>query len=221
MRRVPHPVVVITSNIPPYTPFDSYRGMTVSSFNTVTLTPAPIVSFNVKQPSSTYDAIKASGRFAVHVIHGSNAGAQFAHRFSAGHGKEAFQEAELARDKAEALFSIEPPLVPALGTPPIIRSENVMFVLNCTLLRESVTVGDHVVVLGKVISHSHGLDTRFKGAWTLGLLYVNRFYRKPGEMFDREPQPNNHKREHDNHEPQSEQRTSPEALDFDAPVRRP
>ncbi|KAL2820222.1 flavin reductase like domain-containing protein [Aspergillus cavernicola] len=74
MRRVPYPVAIITSTTPPSTtesnpdPPSNFRGMTVSSFNTVTLTPKPIISFNVRRPSETLHALLSSGRFLVHLL---------------------------------------------------------------------------------------------------------------------------------------------------------
>ncbi|KAL3476393.1 flavin reductase like domain-containing protein [Aspergillus californicus] len=81
MRRVPYPVAIITStsDLPPSTESNStpsqlpnpkagFRGMTVSSFNTVTLTPTPVISFNVRRPSETLNALLTSGRFLVHLL---------------------------------------------------------------------------------------------------------------------------------------------------------
>ncbi|RMD42609.1 hypothetical protein DV735_g2498, partial [Chaetothyriales sp. CBS 134920] len=81
MRSVPHPVAIITSTSTYTTPttssnstssnnasLDLFRGATVSSFNTVTLTPTPIVSFNITRHSSTFHAIQLSGMFNVHLL---------------------------------------------------------------------------------------------------------------------------------------------------------
>ncbi|KAL4933863.1 flavin reductase family protein [Aspergillus undulatus] len=96
MRRVPHPVAIITSTDPspsttqPHTSStDAYqtshfRGMTVSSFNTVTLTPEPVVSFNVRRPSETLNALLSSGRFLVHLLAPNPATAALARDFARG-----------------------------------------------------------------------------------------------------------------------------------------
>ena len=70
MRPVPHALTVITSYQPGKDPADEPepRGLLVSSFNTVTLFPRPYVTFNIKLPSSTWDAIKASGHFTASGI---------------------------------------------------------------------------------------------------------------------------------------------------------
>ena len=80
MRPVPHALTVITSFQPGISPEDEPepRGLLVSSFNTITLSPRPYVSFNIKVPSSTWDAIKASGHFTASGIDDSTAAAAFA-----------------------------------------------------------------------------------------------------------------------------------------------
>ena len=80
MRPVPHALTVITSFQPGKSPEDEPepRGLLVSSFNTITLSPRPYVSFNIKTPSSTWDAIKASGHFTASGIDNSTTAAAFA-----------------------------------------------------------------------------------------------------------------------------------------------
>ncbi|KAL3451049.1 flavin reductase like domain-containing protein [Aspergillus insuetus] len=117
MRRVPYPVAIITATDP--TPTASYtnttrttppvnthseaeslstkyRGMTVSSFNTVTLTPQPVISFNVRRPSETLHALLTSGRFLVHLLSPTQETAALARDFARGNhnlalGKSGFE----------------------------------------------------------------------------------------------------------------------------------
>ncbi|KAH8427964.1 flavin reductase family protein [Aspergillus melleus] len=86
MRRVPYPVAIITSTDPsePNNPPRAFRGMTVSSFNTVTLRPDPIISFNVRHPSETLAALQSSGRFLVHLLAADQVPASLARDFSRG-----------------------------------------------------------------------------------------------------------------------------------------
>ncbi|PYI30193.1 hypothetical protein BP00DRAFT_426795 [Aspergillus indologenus CBS 114.80] len=58
--------------------------MTVSSFNTVTLHPTPIISFNVRRPSETLTALQSSGRFLVHLLAPHARTAALARDFSRG-----------------------------------------------------------------------------------------------------------------------------------------
>ncbi|KAL5000570.1 flavin reductase like domain-containing protein [Aspergillus recurvatus] len=106
MRRVPYPVAIITSTEPnpPITPMPSsptdktspftsrFRGMTVSSFNTVTLTPHPVISFNVRRPSETLHALLSSGRFLVHLLATDLATASLARDFARGNQNLALGE---------------------------------------------------------------------------------------------------------------------------------
>lgn len=93
MRGVPHPVAIITAT-QIETQFRttscngsaaySFKGMTVSSFNTVTLSPEPIISFNVRRPSETLAALTSSGRFLVHLLAPTCSAAALARHFSRG-----------------------------------------------------------------------------------------------------------------------------------------
>ena len=65
MRTVPHALTIISSIPKGGSPA---KGLLVSSYNSVTVSPIPYVSFNIKLPSSTLDAIGASGCFTASVI---------------------------------------------------------------------------------------------------------------------------------------------------------
>jgi flavin reductase (DIM6/NTAB) family NADH-FMN oxidoreductase RutF len=62
MRSVPQAVVVVTC-----ADGNSHRGMTCSSFNSISLNP-PLVSFAVKLPSSTRELLTKSRKYAVHLL---------------------------------------------------------------------------------------------------------------------------------------------------------
>ena len=65
MRCVPHALTILSA-VPEGKA--SPRGLLVSSFNSVTVSPIPYVSFNIKVPSSTLDAIDASRHFTASII---------------------------------------------------------------------------------------------------------------------------------------------------------
>ncbi|KAF2459459.1 flavin reductase like domain-containing protein [Lineolata rhizophorae] len=88
MRSLPYPVVIITARDPssptttsPSPPPSTLHGMTVSSFQTLSLTPHPLVSFNVKLPSHTHAALQAAGCFRAHLLAATPVGAALARRF--------------------------------------------------------------------------------------------------------------------------------------------
>lgn len=63
------------------------RAMTVSSFTSLGVEPVPRVIFNVNLPSKTWDAIKSSRRFNVHVLADNTHGVRLAQHYSRGHSR--------------------------------------------------------------------------------------------------------------------------------------
>ncbi|KAF8471812.1 flavin reductase like domain-containing protein, partial [Kalaharituber pfeilii] len=80
MRHMIHPVVIITTSVSP-SPAD-WRGITLSSFNSLSLTPNPLISFNIRQPSSAAHAMKHRGEFIVHAMLPTPRSSDFAARFA-------------------------------------------------------------------------------------------------------------------------------------------
>lgn len=161
MRRVPYPVSIITATDPntPTTnngdnrPELSYRGMTVSSFNTVTLTPEPVISFNVKRPSETLTALRSSGRFLAHLLAPNKATAALARDFSKGN-----HNLHIADGKGEFEF-LELDVEGDGGRLPILRRrggtkdgvEDFPFVFECKVMDKNIEVFDHTVVFATVV----------------------------------------------------------------------
>lgn len=170
MRRVPYPVAIITAT-DPSGPADttSFRGMTVSSFNTVTLTPNPVVSFNVRRPSETLNALLASGRFLIHLVAPGPGTATLARDFSkgntnlaamlSGHGE--YEYGALSSHSETRASDGEPgerPL-PILRRKVDGRSDDFPFVFECTLHPQKIDVHDHSIVLGTVVRAIEGTGT--------------------------------------------------------------
>lgn len=74
MRLLPHPVVILTA--PPD------RGITLSTLTCLSLHPYPLISFNVKTPSSCSAAMHREGWFVVHVLRSSPHAAHLANVFA-------------------------------------------------------------------------------------------------------------------------------------------
>jgi flavin reductase (DIM6/NTAB) family NADH-FMN oxidoreductase RutF len=139
--------------------------MTVSSFNTVTLTPHPVISFNVRRPSETLNALLASRRFLVHLLAPSAATATLARDFSkgnvtlaamlSGHGQ--FEFAALPTENEDGHPQRPLPILKR-------RAEAVdanggvdfPFVFECTLHPHKIDVHDHSIVLGTVVRAIEG-----------------------------------------------------------------
>lgn len=187
MRRVPHAVVVITSaqaSTGGLSAETSFRGMTVSSFNTVTLDPVPIVSFNIRIPSSTYEAIQETGGFLVHFLAGTSAGATIANAFARSPNSRGGAFKILATGPAKKdvrIFS-------GTGTDgaPLIAGAGVLQVLRCRLLEDKgVQLGDHRIVVAEVqsILAQPGIDESSRVS-DEGLAYCNQIYRSMGSEID-------------------------------------
>lgn len=69
----------------------SMRAMTISSLNTVSLDPTPVISFNVRVPSSTWDAICARRHFRVALLRATERGSEIAKLFSKGDATEGYR----------------------------------------------------------------------------------------------------------------------------------
>ncbi|KAJ5082724.1 FMN-binding split barrel-like protein [Penicillium argentinense] len=204
MRRVPYPVAIITAtdpNGPPDT--TSFRGMTVSSFNTVTLSPHPVISFNVRRPSETLNALLASGRFLVHLLAPGPATSTLARDFSKGNTTLASMLSGHGEFEFGAL-SVEPEQGSSKPLPILRRraqsseKEEVdfPFVFECTLHPSKIDVHDHSIILGTVVRAIEGSDTRPSGEQTgaqasldehspehLCLTYANtRFWKMGSEL---------------------------------------
>ncbi|KAK7542853.1 flavin reductase like domain-containing protein [Phyllosticta citribraziliensis] len=180
MRKLPQPVVVVTALAPDTelcqrtstsTAFASSRGMTVSSFTTVSVTDRNvIISFNIRKPSSTWDAITHHKRFAIHILEASAEGAHIAGLFTKGDAQAGFTE--LVEQKGDTLrFNLadgsaslschaergavvrshEGAMPQELLNAPQIMSKAVFAQLDCRLLSDNcVSVGDHVIVVAEV-----------------------------------------------------------------------
>ncbi|QSZ30620.1 hypothetical protein DSL72_000177 [Monilinia vaccinii-corymbosi] len=159
MRHVPYPVVVLTTPHLRLTPEGHptrLAGMTLSSFNTLSLSPDPIITFNIKRPSPTLDALKSTQdpdiisvapsererRFHIHILQANTAGLKIAHQFSRG---GPISDEDLAMVSRSRVGSKSWPYPMAKG---------VRRVFECEVLQEAkgsfIDVNDHTLVIGRV-----------------------------------------------------------------------
>ncbi|EAT80386.2 hypothetical protein SNOG_11974 [Parastagonospora nodorum SN15] len=147
-------------------------GVAVSSLSTVTLDP-PLISFNVKEPSKTLDAIRAAeGRFRIHFPAGNRGGAAMVDLFTRGNHPDAYN---MRIKKLRLLVPGFSSAIKYLETPskaPQISSDSVRAAMECTLTQE-FSVADHVIVVAKVDS----MENRAPGSRTI--LYVDGSYIRP------------------------------------------
>lgn len=175
LRHLTQPVALVTSTLPLDPTARGSRGVTVSSFSTVTLNPRPVVSFNLKVPSRTWDAIDASQRICIHLLRATPEGAAVAHAFTLpyeqAHGPFDHLERFVGQSRSSVANTVSPPQID--------WPEAVHMVVEADVMRdECVTVGDHIVVLAKVTNvKSTGSDVSDTGL----LAYGRRSYRQLGE----------------------------------------
>ncbi|OJD34687.1 putative oxidoreductase [Diplodia corticola] len=140
------------------------RAMTVSSLNTVSLDPTPVISFNVRTPSSTWDAIRTQGRFRVTLLKATERATQLATMFAKGDSSEGYRallsqgvEVYLSRPGGRLRLlaetvewesnvnNVDP------NPAPYIRSNSVAGCILADVLPEKcVQVNDHVIVVAEV-----------------------------------------------------------------------
>lgn len=139
-------------------------GLLVSSLNTVTLYPRPYVSFNIKLPSRTYATIKASNGFTASGLKDARVAEAFTKRKST-----------LADPFGEYVWH---DLVESDGR--LKKGNGGTWWMRCRLSGEKcVEVGDHMLVVGKVLECGG-----YEGGEGIGLVYAEGGYRKVGEVVD-------------------------------------
>ena len=189
MSRVVHPIAVVTGHLSHSTKsaglskdktldYEKLCAMTVSSINTVTLEPKPIISFNIRQPSRTRDAVFENGRFYIHFLTASAPGEFIGRIFAKGDAAHGFSSLE----EASISWSWEPEHCPG----PQIQGAGILARLGCQLLAEKcVEVGDHIIVVATVESIDPGPEQIKPGKVDFsglpGMSYVMRSFKKIGQ----------------------------------------
>ncbi|KAH7401465.1 flavin reductase like domain-containing protein [Pyrenochaeta sp. MPI-SDFR-AT-0127] len=150
LRKVPSSVAVITvQSVDPDTNKHVPMGVAVSSLSSVTLDP-PTISFNIKHPSKTLDAIRAAnGRFRVHFPGADRGGANIVELFCRGNHPDAYQMR--SRDLKLYVPSYRKDERSTGSLAPQIWNDSVRAALECTVTHE-FPVADHVIIAARVDS---------------------------------------------------------------------
>lgn len=216
MRSLPAPIVVLTTTLPnsatpPSSDFsDHYRGMTLSSFTSFTLSPTPIVTFNIRstheEPSRTFTALKECSHFLIHLLDSTPEGARIADIFTRGNVEDVFKKGE-----KEGVFEVRAYTVQEKKNQmvvsddshqlPMLHGSGVRKVLRCSILHNDphsddyigdieerqkglIRVGDHVLVMANVIEILDGDESEEEYRGSYGLSYADGTYRQAGEVID-------------------------------------
>lgn len=148
----------------------------MSSFTSLTLSPTPVITFNVATPSRTLDAIAESREFNIHVLAGDADGARVADHFTKGN---------MSDNVFEGLEAVEC-VMGSSKAAPLLVGAGVVHVLKCKVLDDAperglIRVRDHVIVAAEVVETAPGEDTR-----EFGLAYADRKYRQIGAVIERD-----------------------------------
>ena len=127
MRKVPAAVVVVTA-----ANGQEARGMTCSSFTSISLSP-PIISFAIRTPSAMGNLLNFSQRFAVHILS----------------DQQISQSIAFSSPKTQMDIEKFPHFNHAIGEKTIPVLQNCLSVLICKS-EISLVVGDHQVYYGEV-----------------------------------------------------------------------
>ncbi|KAI9316791.1 flavin reductase like domain-containing protein [Dichotomocladium elegans] len=169
MRRVPQPVVVVTTSNSGTSNATSActrqrRGVTVSSFTPICLEPEPLVSFCVRIPSRASDLLHAAGGMIVNIL--SHEQVQQSIAFSSPDKADQFKDIPFYDDPSTQL----PVLMGSLGS------------MHCKTLKV-LELGDHELWITRVIKVDHGVgSTHGRREEAQPLLYHDRMYRSIGEQ---------------------------------------
>jgi flavin reductase (DIM6/NTAB) family NADH-FMN oxidoreductase RutF len=192
MRHVAHPVVVVTTstsdaptdapspaNSPNPSAFDDSYAATLSSLTTVTLGPPAIVTFNLRQPSRTLDALLARGLFRAHILRANADGAALAAAFVDGEHGAALQGLDErgfgVRMERFRCAQRGDGWAPSFG-------RGSLFAFDCEVLQDKVTVvGDHAVVFAAV-RWAPEMDGVREAEGQSSLLYYFRDYGLAGRL---------------------------------------
>ena len=188
MRRVPQAVTLVTAT-DTRAPGNPWRGVTISSFTTVTFEPEVIVSFNLKLPSATFDAIQSSSLLDVNMLKSNERGAETASQFARGHAASSLSNAptEATSDVRRSRKGLSRVIPPSLADGKDGR-KFVSFHIQCSYMPEkTVQLGDHVVIFATVKEIPDRGFSRFPRKDDMCLAYIDGRY---GQIkpFSKQPQ---------------------------------
>lgn len=195
LRPLTHPVALIASRMLQNEQSDQdlnqCRGVTVSSFNTVAMSP-PIVSFNLRVPSRSWDAIQSLRRMTIHLLSATPQGAAVAHAFTQPYEQpgEPFRRLRSLGVKFEMPVSAQHET--DRHSPPRLSWDGAIIAqIDAKLLEDkSVMIGDHIVVFAEVtwlaLPNSTASDGEEKAAvdHVEGLAYALRGFRGVGTNIE-------------------------------------
>jgi flavin reductase (DIM6/NTAB) family NADH-FMN oxidoreductase RutF len=161
MRKVPQPVVVVTTSKPDDPNYR--RGITVASFTSVCLHPEPLVSFCVRTPSRASELLHSSGSMVLNML--AHEQVQHSVAFSSPDAEQ-FKDIPFFDDPVTGL----PVLMGTLGA------------MHCKAFKV-IELGDHELWISKVLKVEEGVGGEHGiREEAHPLLYYDRCYRSVGDQ---------------------------------------
>ncbi|KAL8695704.1 MAG: hypothetical protein Q9224_003224 [Gallowayella concinna] len=172
MREMPHPLTVIVAQGKKSSRKSKQpAGLLVSSFNTVTLHPAPYISFNIKLPSSTFEEIKKSRTFGASAVGDLRLAKDFLLPKQDEEGKDnLLYTTALQRNVLDGRIGL------------LKHGRGAIWWMKCCWVKgKSVVVGDHIIVVAAVIQSRYyeNVEGQSRGS-EKPLIYSEGEYRNAG-----------------------------------------
>ncbi|KAF4556285.1 Hypothetical protein D9617_1g081610 [Elsinoe fawcettii] len=151
MRSVVNPVAILTTRLP-NEPFNSEerflgcRGTTISSLTSVTLQPAPVITFNLHAESRTAQKLEHAGYCDIHLLSSSAAGVDIAQPFAATKGLSLLEPFRIVDGLEHAHIDIQDDGAVYINSPGVLAH------LRCRMIEgKTVRIGDHKVMFCEVV----------------------------------------------------------------------
>lgn len=179
MRSVPSPVAVLTASLATVEDEKArFRGMTVSSFTAVSVSPEPIISFNIRTPSRTLEALDSYSKFYLHIPAANILGKTIADAFTKPHADPTQTFRDLSATKGIEVREEH-------GYLPSIHGHGILVRYLCQIIKDkTVSIGDHVVLFAWV-KHVFKANVDSSAKYPpAGLSYVHGTYSRASELVD-------------------------------------
>lgn len=190
LRSLISPVVLVLAWKRDAKPGSQLRGITISSMTSVTMTPTPYVSFNVRLPSRSWDAMSVDPHIRICVLSNSPDGAAIAHLFTKPHEdpREPFNQLKamgyhLIDQAIEGESSLHSTNTPK-HTDRDPKNALICQISAMVDWSKCVQVGDHKLVVAKILKVRQKKEPEDGAEEFLGLAYANRGYRTIGQELE-------------------------------------
>jgi len=160
MRALPGPIVVLTAAKYCERAPNIYRGITISSFSSLSMSPEPLVTFNIKselkpdvKPSRALHTLRKAPHFLIHIINDTPEGVRLANFFATVHEHQFTPEAqEKGGFEVEELTGFRQ----TVGLPlvlPRLKGKGISRVLRCEIMRGGICVPGYDILGPNIVDH--------------------------------------------------------------------